>query len=663
MNGSGVVQRLRIGILIIAMSASAVAAFSSFVPVADAFAGINPEIGPNADNGSTGTAGGGSRPATAQPPDGIAGFIYTLCIGIGGWLLWFGGTLLDWTIKMLVIEMGKLVGPSGFGPAIETMWVIIRDIFNILFIFGLIYIGFKTIWNASDSSTRKALGMLIAAALLINFSLYFTRVIVDFSNLAAYQIYNLIQVRDPNATPGSPPSLASAFLEKINLETYANQNQGFMADSAGDSGDLADMRVVGYAFLMMLFMLVTAFVFAAGAIFLVIRFVALILFMIFSPVLLLGWVLPFMAGESKKRFHQLISYAFVAPAFLFMIYLSLTVLQTINSTDTFAAAFNPRNQAGAFQLIVYFFLVVGLMFASLLVARQMGVAGATQAVNIANAAQKKARIYAARAAGKTAFGTTAAVMRNTIGASAAKYAESRMGQRMMRRGGAAGLVGRKLMLGADNLRHASFDARQVGGMGKKLGLGEGKKGGFAQRQKDIDAREQRLAKLAGSEDERFYADAGVSDIHEWRQDLLQQRETARADLANTSNEEDRRRLTAAVNALETEIANLENNKFSEQPPESFSGTPEQWREELGRLREYNRVRGDMKARIQNEYAANLQRRGENLHPAAKGFYRLFMRSASENKDAADSIRKEVSKSQQDKLIDAIKGINSGSKEG
>lgn len=345
--------------------------------------------------------------------DSIAGFVYTVCVGLGGWILWLGAVLFDTAVSSLVIGMGEWLN-GGLGNAVNELWSIIRDLFNILFIFGLIFIGFKIILNASDTNARRALGMLIVAALLINFSLYFTKLVVDFSNVAAIQIYQLIEVEDQNGVAQGTRGLKDAFLQMLDLQTYNNQEDGVFSQLPEDLADdsLPSMRVIGFGFLVMIFLSVTGFVFAASAILLVVRFIALVALMIFSPILLLGWVLPQFQSTSRDMMHKLISYALVAPAFMFMMYLSLKVTQSMSigigdDNRSLAAAMNPHNTENAVELLIYFCVIIGLMILSLFVSKQMGVFGADKAISVGNSMQKRIRTSAQGFVGRNTVGLAA----------------------------------------------------------------------------------------------------------------------------------------------------------------------------------------------------------------------------------------------------------------
>jgi hypothetical protein len=76
--------------------------------------------------------------------------------------------------------------------------------------------------------------------------------------------------------------------------------------------------------------LVLTYVFLAGAVMISVRFVALIFYIIFSPIMFLGWVFPGLDSYTKQFWKGLINQAFFAPAFLFMLYISFRLIQGYN---------------------------------------------------------------------------------------------------------------------------------------------------------------------------------------------------------------------------------------------------------------------------------------------------------------------------------------------
>lgn len=320
--------------------------------------------------------------------------LYSFFTGIGGSVLWLGGVALDSALGYFVANMKSTLDTLGMDEAINNIWTVVRDIFNLIFIFSLIFIGFRTILDAESSSARKALGYLIAAALLINFSLYFTKVIIDFSNLASFQIYQLINVEGgyESAMFGlvHVKGIAGTFMTYTDLTSYASENTEFMNQLS--SGKVINLKFVAFAFIIMIFMLSAGFVFLAGAVILIGRFVALILYMMFSPAMFLGWIYPGFSKYSSKWWSSFLNHAVTAPAYLFMLYLSASTLENVVKRPEYSfrsAIDNDAVASGAFGLIIYYFLVIAFLFGSLVVAKHFGAVGASQAISIAQSARKR----------------------------------------------------------------------------------------------------------------------------------------------------------------------------------------------------------------------------------------------------------------------------------
>lgn len=331
-------------------------------------------------------SGEGASSASDTELSGFNGVLYRMITAFGGVALWFGGMLLDNSLSIAVVNMGGVLRDYKIDEAINAAWQVVRDVFNLLFIFSLLYIGFSIILGNNDAQAKRTLGTLIAAALLINFSLYATKLIVDFSNLAAYETYKLIDVRGTVETTFNleTKGIAGAFTQMTNID----QHQKTAASAIKNMSKNNVFAVIMMSVLMMIFMLVLAFVFIAGAVIMLTRFVALILLMIFSPAMFLGWVFPAFASHSSKWWHTFLNYAFVAPAYIFMLYLSLQILKRLSIDGSVPEAFG---QSGTFGFFVFLAIIAGFAWGSLIVARHMGVAGATQAINIGNGVRKSAQ--------------------------------------------------------------------------------------------------------------------------------------------------------------------------------------------------------------------------------------------------------------------------------
>lgn len=331
-------------------------------------------------------------PPQEQPPivigDGFLDSLYGFIVIFGGKLVGWSGKLLNWAIGDFVIGFGDVYLTWGVGVAVEKGWEIIRDVLNISFIFGIVYIGIRLIFDADDSSAKRSLGYLLAAALLINFSLFISKFVVDFSNSLAAVIYNtgLVDAQE---------DLASSFINILGLSTVIDNGSGTLTVGSEVSGGLAII------FGTFIFMLLATYALAAGAFLIFIRGIALIFFMIFSPIMFLGWIFPQFRTFTSKYWSMFLSNAFMAPAYIFCIYLTFTIMDgfkyQIRTTgqgsmgDLFSESY-----AGNVNGLVVFTLAIGMMLASISVAKRMGAFGGGLVVSVGNTMRKSGQGFIGR---------------------------------------------------------------------------------------------------------------------------------------------------------------------------------------------------------------------------------------------------------------------------
>jgi len=308
---------------------------------------------------------------------GFMGTLQGLVIFLGGKLLAWAAALFSASIINFVVGYGQVYLNWGVGVAVNAAWEIIRDVFNIAFIFGILFIGIKLILNADDSSAKRSLGYLLAAALLINFSLFISKFVIDAANSLAAIIFTtgLYGISD---NPGQ------AFVNLLGLSTVfgispAGGNvEGVTPENLG--------AAIGILIGTLLLLLVTAFVLFAGGILLIMRAVVLIFFMVFSPIMFLGWIFPSFQNFTSLYWKMFLGNAFMAPAYLFCVYLSFTVLESfkIQLNSPVSEVLTTGNNVQLTQAIVFYTLAIIFMGASVVVAKRMGAVGASTAVSIGN---------------------------------------------------------------------------------------------------------------------------------------------------------------------------------------------------------------------------------------------------------------------------------------
>ncbi len=245
--------------------------------------------------------------------DGLAGCIawltYTIwsVIAIGAEL---AGRFLDFFVYYATSNEAY---KSGF---VEEGWKVVRDVANIFFILVLLFIAIKTILGLNVSDNKKLVTNIIIIGLVINFSLFASRVVIDSSNILAKMFYNNI---DSNATgKGGEVAISVGLIKSYNPQRIVSHEEYKL-----NQGTFIFITV-----LLILITIYTALIFLQVSLLFVGRVVSLWISMIFSPIAFLSHALPFKIPKFgwSDWSGDLLKNAFLAPMFVFFLY--LTVLFT-----------------------------------------------------------------------------------------------------------------------------------------------------------------------------------------------------------------------------------------------------------------------------------------------------------------------------------------------
>lgn len=216
-------------------------------------------------------------------------------------------------------------------------WMMVRDLANMAFIFILIYIAMMVMLEAETAGTIKTLAIVIVVALLVNFSFFFTRVVIDTGNILAVQFYNAIPtIRDPNNTNNPTGLIGSAGYKDLSLSVMgATQIQTLLsanmfkklsdgkidAFSSSSWAALGTLTIIYLSVAVFFWMLFVSFI-SVGIKFLL-RIVALWLLLIASPLAFVARTMHQTESYFKKWLSLLIQYSLYPAIFMFM-FLMLT---------------------------------------------------------------------------------------------------------------------------------------------------------------------------------------------------------------------------------------------------------------------------------------------------------------------------------------------------
>ena len=300
-------------------------------------------------------------------------------------LLGFAGVLFNYAVVKTVFEFSTVIGNS---PGLLVAWGILRDIGNIILLFGFIFMGVGVILDLHSFPAKKALPQLIIFAILMNFSLFAAEAVIDTSNVFSSVLYSQANSDPCNINPFSsagPFAGKTATSNESDNCLINNGIAGHILEATGLAsvwgGEVFAINVTTYLFLA-LFATIAAVVLFAGAIMLIIRAVVLTFLMVTAPIGFAGMAVPILHGAAKKWWDTLFAQSFFAPVFLLCIFVSLKITDGLASGKVnFATAIQGGN-AGFLSVLLLFFIVIGFLVVSLVIAKKMGAMGAGFATNV-----------------------------------------------------------------------------------------------------------------------------------------------------------------------------------------------------------------------------------------------------------------------------------------
>jgi hypothetical protein len=416
-------------------------------------------------------------------------WVGNIILGFVSWVLWLCGIVFNLSIIVFVIHMKDLIDKIS---VIFTVWQTIRDLANMFFIFILLVIAIQTILGSGNY--KKMLTNVVLAALFINFSFFFTGVIIDASNVTALQFYNGFATKDCEATAATgvlqlaDGCMSYRIVEALSIKTLYEDTQNASSTGVGGAvssianaaifvaapgtGALSGIAKLVIAVVMgSVLMIIVSVIFLVSGLLLIYRFVELIFLLMFSPLAFAFMVLPSTKKYATEWWDRLINQVVFAPVYFMFLWVVMTiitgndghsVLKTVLSVQdaSFLSLFDGSNIMGMFGLIANYVIVIVLMWYSLALAKKLGATGSEQVMKAAGSIKGWAG-------------------RNTAGRAASRVMNSQ-GMKDFRRDHPT----------AGRLAQAPFKAAANYGFG-------GAKGGFETAQKNYLRDEEEFAKALG----------------------------------------------------------------------------------------------------------------------------------------------------------------------
>ena len=393
------------------------------------------------------------------------GAVSTVILQLADYVVGLSGVVLNFVVQYTVVNMGARVDAS----SVNNAWSVIRDISNMGFIFVLLYAAIMTIVGQGEDN-QKLIVKIVIVAILVNFSLFFTKFVIDVSNILAVMFYDAIAPGALNS--GISWGLSNSLMQNLQLQSI------FDIKTTGVAGErLLIIGVMGT-----ILALIAAFVFFAISILLIIRFVVLIFVLILSPLMFVSLVLPNTKEYTKQWWDALSGQAFFAPIYFMLTWIVIVVSRGLFQTKTGgsmaevvgASAATPSEDSVG--ILVNFIIMIALLIASLTIAKTWA--------SRAGPAVSKLTSWATGKAGAVSLGAAGWAGRKTVGS----WGGNTLNDEQLKARARQGDIGARLKLAtANKMAKSSFDMRATG-IGTTLGAGKAQKGGWVQDQKDLAKR-------------------------------------------------------------------------------------------------------------------------------------------------------------------------------
>jgi len=413
----------------------------------------------------------------------ILQLIYLILYRIPAFILWI--TAFFFNIMIVITLDSALIQNSTFIPA---AWAIMRDFCNIFFIFILLYIALKMVLDLGAHEAQRMIVKVVLVALLINFSMFATRIVIDSSNILALIFYNKIEIKTTDEEGNEVPYnsvrgetdaagvLVNSFnpTKVLNEEFFKKFNEvQFRGKEVNEEHeDLPAGIIIGMTVVAGAIALFAAYAFFVAGISFLGRLIEFWILIIFSPVAFLSLVVPPLAHIEYLGWNdwktRLVKVAFMAPIFMFLLYLIFLLVKA-----NIHKSFIREEDQGAIEIILSMVIPALIIMSLLLKAAEFAKKGGGQFGEMLI----KGGTVVAGVAGGLALGAASGGATLALGAG--------LGGQLGKLGGKVGnnYVGNKLKDFGSSLQTKSFDFRNTGAA-KKLAsatgidFGKGREGGW-----------------------------------------------------------------------------------------------------------------------------------------------------------------------------------------
>lgn len=290
--------------------------------------------------------------AIAYIPNMLIGVVASLLLIISSFFVELAESYLQWVISPNFTTM-SYTGADGTNPIITIGLDITQGLANVFLVLVLVFIALATILRLADYEAKKLLKTFIIVALLVNFSPVICGIIIDASNILMN--FFLKELADTNFITASWKAM------------WKNYWQVFVP-GVNQFNKIAEL----IALVIMNCILATVF-YIFGLVFLL-RYIAIWILVILSPLAFVSYILPVTKGIAKEWWKQFFQWCIIGITCGFFLYLGAQFLLMPNKPSPVDAEFGSAILPHVVPIV---FFILALVFGL-----QTGAMGASTAMNL-----------------------------------------------------------------------------------------------------------------------------------------------------------------------------------------------------------------------------------------------------------------------------------------
>jgi len=262
----------------------------------------------------------------------IAWFLYYIAVGLG-WIM-----MLITKVMLIIAVFNNFLGQ----PVVKVGWTITRDLCNNFFIILMMILAGGQVLHLPNYQWKSMLPKILIFAVLINFSMTFTGILIDVSQvIMLYFASPLATVRGYNIII-SAFGLPDAFHLKGLLATWASGSKNGELNPTGQSIQFLD--IIAALLFAIIVTIVSIVVISCILAILAYRVIMLMFLVILSPLYFFSKATSIggIGSIGNEWMSKLTSMLTVGPAMLFFLYLSFMIMASVNNLKSTTSTTDQR---------------------------------------------------------------------------------------------------------------------------------------------------------------------------------------------------------------------------------------------------------------------------------------------------------------------------------